>query len=559
MRNKFKKKIVALIVIIFLGIALFLRLYRLNLDSPSLYADETGGHYVKWVELSLPAASPLDWICNNFLIRTLTSVWLFGLTPLGARLPAAIYGTILVLCLYFFAKSITLKDEPKQQIVSLLALFLGGVLPWGIHISRIGHTGPPVMLSLVCLHLIMYLRAKKASDYLLSVLPLVAAIYYYSSMLIISPLVLFLVFKKILPSISSRLIVLLLPLFLVIAVFFLLAFQQQSVRGIDLAIWRDVNVTADTNFSRGLARLSEPSIFSLFKDPELTNKLFYNYPVSVVNVFFRNYLSFFSPDFLFLRGDPVLRHSTGLVGAFYPFLMPFMIYGAFLFFKSVDQKTRETFLVWILLSPIPAAITKDGSGYLLRVLTLMPFLTYLAAFGLVESYKRVKAGIKIPCLLATLLVGGYSIYYFLFGYFHIYPALAAKSYEYGFRQLAEFQLENKNKSMLVVWDGYYPNVSFRFWQETPAVDYKSFEMERIKIGETTFFKTYGNLSFSLPKSEEEIVKFIKENDIAFVALPSGLRSSYKGFGILNQSLIKIINYPDKSPAFYLFSVSDYHD
>ena len=269
-------------------------------------------------------------------------------------------------------------------------------------------------------------------------------------------------------------------------------------------------------------------------------------------VFTRNYLSFFSPDWLFLRGDAILRHSTGLVGAFYPFLIPFMLYGAFRFFKSADPKTRKLFLVWILVSPIPAALTKDGAGYLLRAVTMLPFLTYFCALGIVDSFGLISKKWRWPYGIVVALIGFYSAWSFFYGYFHVYPALSARAYEYGFKELSDFQVANDRKTMLVVWDGYYHNGDFRFWQRTPFDQYEAFKLKQIVIGESTFWQTFPNLYFSSPKSLEDYKNFVKQYEPAYVILPD------RYFVSIDQiekflDLVEQIKYPDQTPALTIYT------
>jgi len=452
-------------------------------------------------------------------------------------MPAAIFGTILVFCLYLFAKNINLGRKDKVHSVALVTLALGTFLPWAFHISRIGNTAIPIFLIAVCVHLVVYLRANNARGYFLSLLPLLVATYYYPSMLVITPLIIIMVLGQIFRFVSKNQLKLIIPILFVVSIFFLtFILFRVSPRAFDLAIWRDVNVTADSNVYRGLARLV------------------YNYPLSVINIFTRNYLSFFSPDFLFLKGDPILRHSTGQVGAFFPFLIPFMVYGAFLLFKSNKRKIKQMFLIWILISPIPAALTKDGFGYLPRVITMMPFLTYLSALGLVESINLIKPRFKLIYILGLTAIAVYSVYYFLFGYFQVYPARAAKSYEFGFKELSDFQIEHESEPMLVVWDGYYPHFHFRFWQATDVKEYSLFVPTDIKINQSVFHKMYPNLYFSLPQSEADFDKFREENNISFIVFPSELLEKYPKYNLLNLPPFETVFYPDQTPAFYIYQI-----
>ncbi len=554
-----KKDTFFLMGAILLG-ALVLRVYRLGLNVPPLFGDEVGGNYNALIKLFSPAPFFIRIPRILFAVFS-TYIWFLGFSPLAVRLPVAIYGTVLVVSLYFFAKAVNRELEERNEWVGPLTSILVAVLPWSLHISRLAHTGVLIFMNLVSLHWIFYLKAQKTKKYLLSLLPLLLATYFYPSSLILTPLVFILVFRRVYFLIDKQKIKKYLMVFcgflLMAVIFFTLALFRFKERGFELAIWRDVNVTADTDHWRSLARISSPTAFTLFSNPEKTNRFFFNYPVSVLNIFFRNYWSFFSPDFLFLKGDPVLRHSTQMVGVLYPFLAPFLVYGAFLLFSSRNRKLKEFFLFWILVSPLSAAITRDGQGYLYRVLTMLPLFTYLSALGLMRFLLSFKGKIRLALSATFLLIAVCSTLYFLYGYFQVYPALAAKSYEFGFKELSDFQVSHNSEPMLVIWDGYYPHFYFRFWQATPVREYSLFSPKDIHIGQSVFHQRYPNLYFSLPRKEADLRGFLEKNGIVYFAFPAILKEKFSGYSFLTLTPFKVVNYPDGAPAFEIYEAESW--
>lgn len=542
-----KKIIIPLVLIGLFLLALWLRLYRI--DTVPLYADETGGHYMY-----------LGWFqdTGNPYLGFFSYTWLFGLSHLGSRFGAALYGSLFVFVIYVLAKKISGKNN-----VSTLTAGLAVVIPWSFMIGRIGHSFVPIFIIMVMFHLYFFLRSKTIRDYLISLILLGLSLFMYPSMVVIAPFVVVLISvylyqllprKRRLPIVATAVLVLALGGVAVVNRYSLFSLGG---RGLDLAIWRDVNTPWEIDKFRALSWNSTPSIFSFGLPPEqLANKLFLNRATANLSIFTKNYLAFFSPDWLFLKGDPILRHSTGMVGAFYPFLSPFMLYGAFKFFGNSEKKKKITFLLWILVSPIPAAITKDGAGYLLRVVTMLPFLTYFCALGIVESFDLIGKKWRWSYGIVIAMVGLYSSWSFLYGYFHVYPALSAKAYEYGFRELSDFQVSHQNKTMLVIWDGYYHNNDFRFWQKTPFDQYESFKTKQIVIGESTFWQTYPNLYFTSPKSAEEVKDFIKQYQPSFVVLPDRYFVKYPEeiSLILSVKPVEQIRYPDQTTALSIYTV-----
>ncbi len=552
--NKNVLKATLLLGLIFL-LGLFLRLYRLNLNIPPLYADETGHYFYEQVTL----ASGLVMATFKYIF---SATWLFGLTPFGVRFLSAFYGSVAILIGYYFASRVTKSMGSNLYLrVGLIYSVLLVIMPWNYMISRIGHTHIPVIVLLSLIHLIIYLHAKSWQGKLISLIPYFIGGYFYPTLIIMAPFVLFLLFKELLLENSLNIKYLFSVLgVIILAVLGIMIGKYQvfnnAGRGLDLAIWRDVNTPWQTDKYRALSWSSEPTIFSFGQPPEqLANKLVYNRAMANLSTFAHNYFSFFSLDWLFFKGDAILRHSTGQVGAFYPFLIPFLLYGAFVFFGTADKKTKQIFLIWILASPIPAAITKDGAGYLLRVVTMLPFLTYFCALGIVESFNLVKKNLKIPYGILIGLIGLYSAYYFFFGYFHVYPSLSARSYEYGFKELSDFQVKNNNAPMLVIWDGYYHNNDFRFWQNTPFDQYNSFKISEIVIGESHFNQTFTNLYFVNPKSLNDLQRFLTVIPVDYIVLPDRYFINYPTeIDAEFATPSAVIKYPDQTPALRIYNL-----
>lgn len=543
---------------IFATLALFLRLY--HIDTPVLYADETNGNY--W--MSYQIVKPLSGIKSLFsktFYSTFTASWFLGSTPLSARLYSAVFSSLIIFVIFTMVKN--LFKSNNGLMVALLTSFFVVVLPWSYMIGRIGHTQIPIIILLSLVHLSLFSKAKTTRGYWLSIVPLAISFFYYQSMIVVGGAAAVLTIAYSYHSLNKRYRLTGLIVFLatIIALVYLVNkqydFLSLASRGMDLAIWRDVNTPWEIDKFRGLSWNSAPSIFSFNLPPEqLANKLFLNRIDANLSIFTKNYLSFFSPDWLFLKGDAILRHSTGMVGAFYPFLLPFMLYGAFKFFKAADPKTRNLFLVWILVSPVPAAITKDGAGYLLRAVTLLPFLTYFCALGIVDSFSLINKRLKPFYFILLILIFVYSAWSFFYGYFHVYPALSARAYEYGFKELSDFQVSHQNAPMLVIWDGYYHNGDFRFWQRTPFDQYEAFRLKQIVIGESTFWQTFPNLYFSSPKSVEDYKNFIKQYEPSYVVLPDRYFVKYPVEIENLLDLVGQIKYPDQTSAFQIFTPNE---
>lgn len=530
--------------------AFFIRVYQLDLNRPNLYSDEVDLHYKTqaWVK------EPNRPLFGYFFYGTYTYSWFLGMNPLAVRLPSAIYMTAAVFLMFFFARAVAVQLNFSSKTLPLLAAGLTAVLPWSFLTSRIGFSHISMLTIIMLGYFILYTKAQNFRGYIVSLLPLLLGVYYYQPIIVAAPFALLLTVYE-LKSQRKDLFKFILAgaIFLTLtAVIFLYRSNYSNVsvgaRGLDLAIWRDVNVTAENNYYRGLSRLSGSS-------GSLGDKLNYNYPLSVIGTFWKNYLSFFSPEFLFLKGSPVLRHSTGQTGNFFLGLAPFMIYGAYLFFRKGNGRISRFFLVWILATPIASSLTHDGFAASNRVTIMMPFLTYFAGLGVIGVMREIRVSwgkILTGSILAFLIL--FSTYNFLYGYFKVYPTLAAKDFEFGFKELSDFQVKTGSQKMLVIWDGYYPHYHFRFWQNMPYQSDKDFLPKELKVNESVFNQLRGNLYFSLPKTIEDVKEFTKEREIRYLALPDSLMQKRYGEIMASFSQAEKVIYPDNATAFYILKV-----
>ncbi len=70
------------------------------------------------------------------------------------------------------------------------------------------------------------------------------------------------------------------------------------------------------------------------------------------------YIEYFSPSFLFVSGDPILRHHTGESGELYIFMTPFIIAGIYGLFRGFKTKSYYRFILFALaIYPLSAALT----------------------------------------------------------------------------------------------------------------------------------------------------------------------------------------------------------
>ena len=153
-------------------------------------------------------------------------------------------------------------------------------------------------------------------------------------------------------------------------------------------------------------------------------------------IFIKNLGLFFTPHFLFLTGDPEVRHSIQTFGMLS--WLDGLAYSAALFFLllalgkkesprlSTDQlQLLSVACLGIILAFIPAALTREGLPNALRALAAWPFFALLT--GLALSIIEQRLGNK-RTLLGVVLTSVIFYSFYLWDYFYEYPKRAEKAF-----------------------------------------------------------------------------------------------------------------------------------
>lgn len=100
---------------------------------------------------------------------------------------------------------------------------------------------------------------------------------------------------------------------------------------------------------------------------------------SSIYSFFNFYLSNFDLSFLFVKGDTILHHSTGIHGMFLLAALPLLVYGIYLAFKEKNPFfifLVSCFFVGPLLLGLTGSIHRAS-----RIIFLVPFFCLISAYG----------------------------------------------------------------------------------------------------------------------------------------------------------------------------------
>jgi hypothetical protein len=213
-----------------------------------------------------------------------------------------------------------------------------------------------------------------------------------------------------------------------------------------------VSITDDSGFvqrinkARGNANLPAP-----------LPKLIHNKVTHFTYVYAGNYLSHFTPDFLFINGAGHKQHHAQGVGEMYWWQAPFILMGLLYLFKK-KVKDRWLIISWLLLSFVPVSITVDSIPNALRTLLAVVPYQIITATGMYWLYLLIKGkDRRLRSLFAFIfaMIMAVSLQKYLNSYYNVYPTLYSKDWQYGNKQVVNYIKDHYNGYEMIVFSRTY--------------------------------------------------------------------------------------------------------
>src|SRR5258708_5238371 len=302
------------------------------------------------------------------LYLTIPFIATLGLSDFSIRLPHAILGTLTIIAVYFLTDGLT-----KNRKISLLASFLAAIDPWLLFPSRAVFQSNLSVFFLTAAMAAFFNREKRKWLTSVSFLFLGLTLFSYHSTRIFTPLLfpvlIFIYRKELWERLKKHK-----DIFIVSTAIVILFFGSLPVILLNPAsrVRSNVVFIVDQGAINQIEQ-SRAASNSPFK------KILYNKVTYFVEKFIGNYFVYFSPNFLFLNGGTQYQFSVPNEGLLYMVSLPFFYLGIILLiWKSIKNKDYRLVLFWLILAPIPAAITQDQSA-VIRATTMLPIPEILAA------------------------------------------------------------------------------------------------------------------------------------------------------------------------------------
>lgn len=557
MINFFKKNSLLLLVVL---LAVVLRFAALEKAPPALNWDEISHGYNAYSILKTGkdewgVAFPTifraygDYKLPVYIYLTAISELVLGLTPLAVRLPSILAGVATVVFTYFLARRLF------NEKVALLSSLLIAVEPWSLFLSR-GAFEANLSLALIVSGFYFFVSGlKKPSLLPISPILLGLSVWTYNSARIFVPLlviVAFFIFKDELFKLWQRSRKFIFYSLLILALFFIPMFLQL------------INPAGQARYGK-VAIIDEGAIAqieqnrALSKYSPIVSRAIYNKGTYFASHFAKNYFSHFSLDFLVLKGGSQYQFSVPNHGLIYTINIVFFLMGLIWLLKF---PSKETFfiLAWLLLSPIPASLTREAP-HALRAITMLPMPMLIAAIGfnsfLDWSRKRRFSPKAIPVIYLVIL--------FLFSenyltqYFENYPKQYSWAWQYGYKEAVDFTANAYGDYDKIIVSKKYgePHEFFLFYWPWEPQRFRE-DPNLIRFEQSGWFwvdrfdKFYFVNDWELPRGKGIFVLESKRETLDCTQKIKCLLVTSPGNYPKGWNKLKTINFQDGSPAFEIY-------
>jgi hypothetical protein len=362
---------------ILLAFSLFVRGFSISSLPPELFGDEVDAGYQAYSLLHtgrdlygqlLPTYihSLSEWRTPLLMYYTVPTIYLFGNTEWGVRAPEVILGALAPLILFLLVYEVS-----RSKSISLLTSVILAIMPWHILYSRAAFE-TVILLDFVMLGTLFFVKKK----YFTAFLFLFLTPYIYSTASVFVPLwlvCLWLIYK---PKFRISYLV---------SLVLLIPFALSLFSGHAAERFGKVGLFDNPEITDAITILRQESTAPW-------ERVFSNKGVFILDKIYTNYLSAFSPEFLFIRGDPTARQSLQYIGQLFPYWAPFLVLGLIYLIK---QK-KYFWLTWLLLAPIPSALTYDGAYHATRLFMMIPPLAVAVACGIYWPVSQLKKPWAVP-------------------------------------------------------------------------------------------------------------------------------------------------------------------
>jgi len=473
-----KKEFLFLLFLIFL--ASIFRFWGLDRVPPGLFGDEVDVGYHAYSLLKtgkdylgqpwpVYLHSLAEWRAPLFIYSVIPSVAVFGLNEWGVRVPAAFWGVLDVVVVFFLVKELF----AETKLAFLTGLFLA-ISPWHLQYSRAAFEVTLLLFLFLAGALFFIKGLKKPIFFIFSAIFFALAPYTYSTgslfLFLIAIALVFIYRREIFKiGLSNKFVLFSLLLFFVM----LFPICRKILSGEAVARFNYLSVFQDQKLIEqiNLARVESLSDSKQINQVSWIEKLNHNRPLIWLKTIGNNYLEAFSTEFLFVKGDPNQRQSVGIMGEMYWVDLIFLIAGFWYLLKRKDQ-AGFLVLIWLFLAPIASSLTRDGGNHATRLILMLPALMIISACGVVFLLSTFWGRKYILPILSLFLIFNFCFYQHY--YWIHYPLNSWLWWDIGYKEPMKYIKNHEKDYQIVVINDTFNHslLHFLFWTAYPPEKFR---------------------------------------------------------------------------------------
>ncbi|QWR76969.1 ArnT family glycosyltransferase [Candidatus Magnetomonas plexicatena] len=361
-----------------------------------------------------------------------------GFSEFYLRSTSFLFFAIFIIVFYFLIKRIF----PDNYYARVYALISAGTLPWFFTVSRISFE--VISQLTVIAFLLLYIYRTYEEDFPSSPYP-------NSKKLLLPTATGFFLGLSVYSYTSSRLLAFLMALTVVLIyrarryllrnICFILSFMTSLI---PYAIFIKRHPNALTVRFKETTYLYDPALSYLGK----------------ALLFVKNYISYFTPQYLLIKGDTNYRMGIGNFGLLYAAVFGLFIFWIYLAVRKrhvLENKFVKLILAFLIISPVAGAMTKECPQSLRGILIGL-FSLILSAYAF-DELKNYKARKLITTTVFITLIAQASL--FVFVYFFVYPPKTIEAFiGYGFKYAFKKGIDYNPKKLNLVNDEFFTYIRF---------------------------------------------------------------------------------------------------
>lgn len=257
-------------------------------------------------------------------------------------------------------------------------------------------------------------------------------------------------------------------------------------------------------------RLKVASIFSYRPDEEVGRLYF---PRAILS----HYFNHFSPRFLGFEGDwQNARHSAPYYGVIGHLGFILVLLGLIAFAKKNKRWQNNFLLYWLVVSPLPAALTRDSVSSV-RALAMTIPLSFFIAYGIkfILNFNIFELSLITNYLLLFTFFIFDGIYYLDLYYNHMIK-LHPNQWLVGYKEASNLIVENKNNYEQVLMTDFYgqPYIYYLFYSKYPPHQYQR-QADLNSVGDDVGeVETIDNIRFHTVNWQTD---FYRENTLSIIS------------------------------------------